>query len=197
MNKRGLKPAIFLKKKNSKSFGVISLMKNRKGQVWIETIIYTLIAFVMIGLVLAFAKPKIEELQDKAILEQSLEIVKDIDNTILTMGGAGNQRLLGVNIRAGSLQIDGLNDKLVFEMDGKYLYSQPGETVRDGNILIDTQKTGSFYHVNFTREYLDIYDITYGGEDKTKTISQSATEYNIQINNKGGDPKNIIDFTVN
>ena len=38
------------------------------GQVWVETVTYTLIAIVMIGLVLSFAKPKIEELQDKTII---------------------------------------------------------------------------------------------------------------------------------
>jgi uncharacterized protein (UPF0333 family) len=37
--------------------------KNKRGQIWVETVVYTLIALVMIGLVLAFAKPKIEELQ--------------------------------------------------------------------------------------------------------------------------------------
>jgi len=69
-------------------------MKQKRGQVWVETVIYTLIAFVMIGLVLAYAKPKIEELQDKALIEQSIEMMKDIDSTILRMGGAGNQRLI-------------------------------------------------------------------------------------------------------
>ena len=47
--------------------------KGTKAQIWIETVIYTLIAFVILGAVLGFAKPKIEELQDKSIIEQSLK----------------------------------------------------------------------------------------------------------------------------
>jgi uncharacterized membrane-anchored protein YitT (DUF2179 family) len=63
-------------------------MKKRKGQVWIETVIYTLIAFVMIGLVLSYATPKIQELQDQAIIQQSIDMMKQIDSTISTMGAA-------------------------------------------------------------------------------------------------------------
>ncbi len=33
---------------------------DKRAQIWIETMIYTLIAFIMLGLVLAYAKPKIE-----------------------------------------------------------------------------------------------------------------------------------------
>lgn len=182
MNKRGLKPTIFL-------------TKNRRGQVWVESVIYTLIAFVMIGLVLAFAKPKIEELQDKAILEQSLNMMKEIDNTILTMGGAGNQRLLEMNIKKGALKIDGENNKVVFEMNSKYLYSEEGKTIPDGNILINTKKSGGNNFVNLTREYTNTYNITYAGEDKIKTISQSATAYKILITNRGGTPP-VIDFSI-
>ena len=69
-------------------------MNKRRGQVWVETVVYLLVAFVMIGLVLSFIKPKIEELKDKSITEQSIEILKNIDNSILTMGDSGNKRVL-------------------------------------------------------------------------------------------------------
>ena len=39
-----------------------SLKHGIRGQVWVETVVYTLIAFIMIGLVLGVAKPKIEKL---------------------------------------------------------------------------------------------------------------------------------------
>ena len=70
------------------------MKRGNRGQVWIETIIYTSIALLMIGLVLAYAKPKIEEFQDKATLEQSLEMVKEIDSTIMTIGVSGIKDLL-------------------------------------------------------------------------------------------------------
>lgn len=169
--------------------------KNHGGQVLIETVIYTLIAMVLIGLVLAFARPKILELQDKAVLEQSLGMIKDIDNIILTMGGAGNQRLFEINLKSGSLTIDGEKNEMIFGMQSRYLYSEPGKTVKDGNILINTEKKGEINFVNFTRDYSTQYNITYGGMDQTKVISQSATAYKLLISNKGGDPQ-IIDFLL-
>ena len=49
--------------------------KRKKGQIWVETVIYTLIAFAMIGLALSFVKPKIDEIQDRGIIEQSITLL--------------------------------------------------------------------------------------------------------------------------
>ena len=54
------------------------LPKSKRSQVWVETVIYTLIALTVIGLFISFAKPKIEEIQDKAIVEQSVAMLEDI-----------------------------------------------------------------------------------------------------------------------
>jgi len=170
-------------------------MKQKRGQVWVETVIYTLIAFVMIGLVLAYAKPKIEELQDKALIEQSIGMMKDIDSTILRMGGTGNQRLIELGIKKGTLKIDGENDLIVFEIEGRYSYSEPGIDIFDGNLIIHTEKKGKFNIINLTRDYSDEYDITYQGRDESKSISKASIPYKLLITNKGGD-KTIIDIEV-
>lgn len=171
-------------------------MKKKRGQVWIETVIYTLIAFVMIGLVLAYAKPKIEELQDKSIIEQSIGMMKDIDSTILTIGCPGNQRAIELGIKKGILKIDGANDLIVFEIESKHTYSEPDTDIIDGNLIIHTEKRGKFNIVNLTRDYSEEYDITYQGEDKLKLISKSSISYKILISNQGGENKTIIDVEV-
>ena len=40
-------------------------MKFHKGQVWVETVLYTLIGLALIGVVLAIITPKINETRDK------------------------------------------------------------------------------------------------------------------------------------
>jgi len=169
---------------------------NYRGQIWVETVIYTLIAFVMIGLVLAYAKPKIEELQDKAILEQSIAMVKDIDSVILTMGAAGNQRLIELGIKKGELKIDGENDQIVFEMESRHTYSEPGADVTDGNLIVHTEKVGKFNLVTLTRDYSGNYDITYEEKDELKVVSKSSTSYQILLSNKGGGLKTNIDIEI-
>ena len=169
---------------------------NKRGQVWVETVVYTLIAFIMIGLVLGFAKPKIEELQDKAILEQSLDMMKTIDRTILEMGVPGNKREIEVSIKKGSLQLDGINERLIFEMESHYIYSEPGigpvEDTTSG-IFVTTEKKGKVNLVNLTKEYFPKYNITYQGKEEIKSLTRSASSYKIIISNKGG---GVIDITL-
>ena len=170
-------------------------MKQKRGQVWVETVIYTLIAFVMIGLVLAYAKPKIEELQDKAIIEQSIAMIKDIDSTILTMGGAGNQRMIELGIKKGVLKIDGGGDLIVFEVESKHTYSEPDANIVDGNLIIHTKKVGKSNTVTLTRNYSEGYDITYQGKNELKSLSKASIPYKLLLSNKGGE-KTVIDIEV-
>jgi hypothetical protein len=170
--------------------------KNCRGQVWVETVIYTLIAFVMIGLVLAYAKPKIEELQDQAIIEQSIAMIKNIDSTISTIGAPGNQRLIEMGIKKGALIIDGTNDLIIFEMESKHTYSEPGKNVSDGNLIIHTEKTGKFNLVTLTRDYSEGINITYQGKDESKIISKASTLYQLFISNKGGEERTVIDIEI-
>ena len=163
----------------------------KKGQIWIETVLYTLIAFVMIGLVLAYAKPKIEEFQDKAIIEQSISLIKGIDSTILTIGASGNQRLVEIGIKKGELTIDGANDKIIFEMESRQTYSEPGVNISDGNLIIHTEKSGRYNLVTLTRDYKEQYDIKYEEKDESKTITKTSTSYQLLIVNQGGSPTQI------
>ena len=164
---------------------------NKKGQVWIETVIYTMIAFVMIGLVLSYAKPAIEEKQDKAILEQSTELMKKIDSTILTIGSAGNKRVLDVLIKRGEFKINSTTDSLIFEMESKNIYTEPGISIKDGSLTILTTKKSDYHLVTLNLNYANRWNITYLDEDKDKSISKSSTSYQIAISNKGNDMLNF------
>lgn len=174
------------------------MIKNKHGQLWVETVIYTLIAFVMISAVLAVAQPQIAKIQDRTYLEQSISMLKDINDIFIsiTQGGTGNKRLIEVGINKGELKIDAVNDKLIFEMEGSYLYSEPDADISDGDIIIHTKKKGDGYVVNMSRDYSDTYNITFQGNDEIKTLSQSTAAYKLYITNKGRDSSNkiIIDF---
>jgi len=159
---------------------------NKKGQVWIETVIYTLIAFILIAAVLAFAKPKIEEIQDKAIIEQSIILMKDLDSTIseIVQGGSGNKRILETSIKKGEMTINAVDDEINFEIESRYVYSEPGKEIQDGNLVTKTEKMGDLNIVMINR-YYDDYNITFNGKDENKIISKAATPYKISVWNKG------------
>lgn len=169
--------------------------KKVKGQVWVETVIYLLIAFVMMALVLSYIRPKIEELRDKAIVEQSIEIMKSIDNLIVTIGSPGNKRLIEVGINKGSLMIDAPNDKIIFEMESNYMYTEPGKTVEIGKIKAITEVIGDTNKITLTRDFSDEYNLTYKGEETVKTLSTISASYNLFLTNEGeSSNKIIIDF---
>jgi len=163
----------------------------KKGQVWVETIIYTLIAFVMIGLILYFANPKIREAQDQAILEQSAGMLENLKSVILNIGIPGNKRLTEITIKKGELVIDGVNDRLIFQMDSDYIYSEPGKSINYGSLNVTTQEKGDLNTIILFGDYSNGYNITYEGIDQLKTISQSASPYKLFISNNGGSPTNI------
>ncbi len=165
---------------------------HNRGQVWVETVIYTLIALTIIGLFLSFARPKVEELQDKSILEQSSQMLEDINVIVLdiTQRGAGNQRKVNVGIKKGSLNISASDDTLEFEMQGRYTYTEPGDNgefgpfVEIGNIVATTRKTGNTNTVKLISNYSD-YNITYDGGEEGRKIGKSPTPYELIISNKG------------
>lgn len=171
--------------------------KSKRSQIWIETVIYTLIAFIMIGLVLGYVKPKIEELQDKAVIEQSVSMLETIDTTILTLGGTGNQRIIELGVKKGEFKIDATEDKLIFETESKYEYSEPEKAIHDGNIEIITKEQSKEYIVTLTLDYSGAYDITYDDSDELKTISKSPTAYKLIISNKGvGDGETLVQIDM-
>jgi len=195
------KSQVWVDRKDSlKSFSQ-PLSSNRIGQVWVETVIYTLIALILIGAVIAFAKPKIEQLQDRAITEKSLNMLNEIDNQIreLTEWGEDNNRLIYIELKKGNLIIDGENDNIAFEMQSKNKYSQEDVRVPIGSsIEVLTTKNGENYLVNLMINYSD-YEISYQGDlNGVKTISPSPTAYKIVITNNGtsASGKTQVDLSV-
>ena len=178
--------------------GWLFVKDKREGQVWIETVIYLLIAFVMIGLVLSFIKPQIEELRDKAVIEQSIKMLNDLDNIILTIGTSGNKRLLEAGIKKGSLKIDGVGDVLSFEINSAYLYSEPGELIRVGNIIVKTEEETRYNLVTLVSDYSGMYNLTYKGGDRLKNLNSASTPYKLLISNEGEDSNKriIIDIDL-
>lgn len=171
--------------------------KNYRGQIWVETVIYTLIALVMIGLVLAFARPKIQELQDKTIIDQSITMMKEIDSTILNLGGQGNRRIIELGIKKGSLTLDGSRNKLFFEIESQFEYSEPGRPISDGNLTIYTEKIGSANFVNITKDYSYAYDVRFEGLDEQKILTKSSVAYKLSITNDGiENTKTIINMEL-
>lgn len=161
----------------------------RKGQIWVETVIYTLIGLSLIGVAIALISPKINETQDRTVVEQSITSMNDFDREIRDVldSGAANVRLLDTfSMRRGELFIDAANDAIIFEISNlKGPYSEPGVSIRSGPITIVTEEGQKFYPVKLTLNYSGRADITYRGTNDLKKFSAASTPYSFSIQNLG------------
>ena len=176
----------------------VCVCRNKDAQVWVETVLYTLIAFVIIGLVLTYIKPEIEKFQDKAVIKQSITIMSDLDSKIseVAKNGEGNKRVLEISIKKGSLRIEGINDSIIFEMDSIYPYTEIGEKYSEQGVEISTIEKSGKNKINLLNNYSETLNITYLGREETKILSQSSAFYRIYIENKGQISQNKSEIEI-
>ena len=164
-------------------------MKEKNAQVWIETVLYTLIGLALIGLSLAFITPRINESKDRALIEQTISSLNSFDEKINVVldGGPANVRYLDFTMKRGELNIDGENDKIIFVIkDVTKPYTEPGKDVSvSGRINARTEKDQKGHSINLTMSYNNIADIEYNEQDEIEKITAAAVPYKFEISNKG------------
>jgi len=174
------------------------MFKKNSGQIWVETVIYTLIGLAIIGVLLSLVKPAIEEKKDQVLLEQNLDVLNSIDSAVedVRYYGVGNSRILEVKIRKGELIINSTGNSIKFVMESRYMYSEPEQVVEIGRVKALTKKKRKIYDVSLILNYSNSINLTWNGKETTKIFQASPTPYKIRVTNIGkiGDLVNI-DFT--
>jgi len=165
-------------------------IRSKSGQIWVETVIYTLIGLTIIGVILAIATPAIERYKDQLVIEQTLSIMNNLDNTIKDVrdAGSGNRRLIPeLVIKKGRLDIDTANEEIRYIMEDTRLeYSEPGVMIEQGEMAIFTERIGESkkYNINISLTYSGL-NLTYRGTDEQKTFTTASVAYKITLTNSG------------
>ena len=172
----------------------------KKGQVWIETVLYTLIGLAIMGVILSLVKPSLDQKRDQLILSQATEILDAIEGQIsdVIYRGEGNTRTVEITLRKGKIVVNSANDSIDFYMDSKHMFSEIGTEVTIGKIrVVTTEKAKGSYEVFMSLKYPH-YNIVYDDEDREKTLQQSSTPYKMAITNqgKGDEERTKLDFIV-
>jgi hypothetical protein len=176
----------------------MDIFRGKNAQVWVETVLYTLIAFVIIGLVLTYIKPEVEKFQDKSVIKQSITIMSDLDSKIseVVKNGEGNKRVLELSIKKGIFKIEGENDSLIFIIESVFPYTEPGEQYSEQGIEILTLEKKGKNEVTLSKDYGESINITYAGKEETRILSQSPTFYRVYIENKGQSGGNKVEVEI-
>jgi type II secretory pathway pseudopilin PulG len=164
---------------------------NKKADVWVSTVLYTLITLAVIGLVLAAVQPTINKNKDRAIIEQSVQMLNDINDQIeKTSLTEGTQLMVKITLKKGQLIINSSSDMISWILeDSSYMYSQINKTI-PGKILVLTEANQDKFKVSLTLNSSS-FNITYQGSP----LMPSENPYNLFIKNNGGTPINIQLFT--
>lgn len=168
-------------------------MKERRirGQVWIETVLYTLVGLALIGTILGLAKPKIDSYKDKAVIEQTLESLNLIDEKITSvMRAPDNVRIIDLKISKGEFSVLTKEDVISWKIDSKYQYSESGQEVKFGNVKILTEGLGP-WTVTMRMNYTGMVNLT--DRDKTDNndlrLESSPTPYSLSVYSYGSTSK--------
>ena len=165
----------------------MKIINKKKGQVWIETVLYTLIALALIGLVLGFVMPKINQTKDKLLIEQTINLLTLMDDKINRAAETvDTSRRIEFTIKKGELYINSSSNEIVFVLDklGEP-YSSPGKDGKKGPVIIMTESDQKDYRVRLSLDYSSRYNLTYSGTDEDKKFNPSPTPYFLMVKNKG------------
>ena len=168
-------------------------MRRKNGQVWIESVLYTLIGLALIALVLAFITPKINEAKDRLVIEQTISSLNELDARMNIR--PGNIRHIDFTMKRGELYINGTGDKIIFMLDNvKAPYSEPGIPSNIGRIKVLTEKMQKGYSVFLTLDYAGIINLKYKDEDVTKKFTAAPIPYKLSIASKASEGLDIINI---
>lgn len=168
---------------------------NKRADVWVSTVIYTLIGLAIMGVLLSVVNPKIQEMKDSFTVKQTIVALGDFDDVIqdIVQKGAANKRLYELHLSEGNFMVDCENNALEWNLpDSKYMASEPskpGEPEKpyeSGNIIITTVEQNDVYSVTLKIDY-SYLDFTFGEEqsNEKKTLQPASTPYSLYLENKG------------
>jgi hypothetical protein len=161
------------------------MMEKKKAQVWVETVIYTLIGISVITIIIAVATPKIEETWDRIRIEQIIDSLNQIDKNIVgILDSQGSQRVMNLKIAKGSFFVNSSSNEIVWEMESRYKYSEPGQKVSVGGRLNVLTEGKDPYLIKVILDYSS-YNLTVLGEEKVLELDSSSTAYTLILKNEG------------
>ncbi|MEK6885496.1 MAG: hypothetical protein AABX17_00860, partial [Nanoarchaeota archaeon] len=166
---------------------------SKRAQVWVETVIYTLIGLTIMGALIAVITPKVNMMLDQSAISQSFESLNRINSQISdSLYSAGNQRAVSLMIKKGEYVINPAENSIYFFLKNtNYLASQLNEVTPQGELtILTTERTSKKYDIKVELK-LNSLNLTYQDTKLSKTLTNSPTAYNLIIRYAGGSDKKL------
>ncbi|VVB78077.1 Uncharacterised protein [uncultured archaeon] len=172
---------------------------NFKGQVWIETVVYTLIGLAIMAILLSISMPQIEKIKDKSIITQTTDSLNVLNSKVSEAEEArGSIRVVNFKIAKGRLELNSSGNKVIYTLENTKLeLSQIGESIKEGNVIMETKKSGDKFNIFLTMDYNNTLNLTYNGKKETKVLQAGTAPYKIILENTGYDASRKINIDFN
>ena len=160
--------------------------KNKNAQIWVETVIYTLIGLIVIGVLLSVANLQIQKIKERNIIEQTITSLNTLDEKIIEIGDSvGNIRIINFKIQKGILKIIPIDNKIEYLLENTLLeLTEVDQEIQEGNIIIKTIENGNKYSISLTIKYEDL-NLTFDDSQDSIVLQSGPVAYKIQIENFG------------
>ncbi len=157
---------------------------NKRGQVWIETVVYTLVGLAILGLLLAATKPKLDKMKDESLINQAIESFGVINEKIYEAAQTTGMRVkYNLEIGKGVFSINATDDSLYWTIPSSLKYSEEDIEVSIGTTMTVKTTSADPWLVEIKMPYN--FDIKYNSEDENKEFIKSGTPYVFTIENEG------------
>lgn len=169
----------------------VRIFNSLRAQVWVETVIYTLIGLAIMGAIIAISTPKIIQMNDNILITQTIESLNTFNEQVReTLLYPGNQREILLTLKKGEYTLDAGNNTFYFTLKNTRLkYSEPGKFFKDGDIYrLTLDKGNNQYDILLLLNY-SLFDVTYFKQNTTKIFTPAPLAYRLLVVNRNG--KNI------
>jgi len=109
---------------------------NKKGDIWISVVIYTLIIIVAILIILGAGIPLMEGLRDKNNFVKSKNTLNNVNKDVRNVAeeGIGSQRIVGIDVPEGTVRIE--DNKIQWELETKTKVVEPKTAIQEGYLQV-------------------------------------------------------------
>lgn len=154
-----------------------------RGQVWLETVIYTLVGLALIALVLGIVTPRINDYRERGIIDQSIDVLNRIDSVLEGISSSpGNARVVEVSINKGLMVVDSSSEMISFVFEDSVLYSEESVLTSIGRVqvLTETGNDGNRVSLFLNESYFDI-----SSDEAVKEFQPASVPYRFRFENRG------------
>ena len=168
----------------------MSILNNKRGDIWISAVIYIGLGVVAISLLVGAGLPLINKMRDRNTFFQTKEAMQVIDKAVFEVvsEGPGSRRFLSpVEIKKGHLNIG--SNKIIWDMETKALLQEPGTQISEGNLKLKFKESELIKELYISEIVLDHYAenniIIYVKGSPVGNLNNLNGKFSLSISNDG------------